>query len=322
VKTWIDFDSAPVFAIPLTDEVDGRRRCEGMLIEGPQGWGEFTPPAGATPAQTGRWLTAAIEVGTVGWPDPLRGRVPVAATIPQVSAQRARQLVTEAGCCTATVHVGGALLDDIARVEAVRDALGPGGSIRCDADGRWDVDTAVAAIDALDRAAGGVEFIEQPCPTLDEVMQVRRRVAVRIAVDQSIRDAAEPLRLALTGAADIAVLTVGPLGGVRRALRVAETCGLPCVVAAEWGSSIGIAGAVALAGVLPDAGFAGSLGGARLLAGDLVSDARSLIPADGCLPVAPMPSGPDPDRVHRYAPADDATVARWRSLLTAAQAFI
>ena len=324
MKTWIDFDSAPVFAIPLTDELGGRRVCEGMLIEGPQGWGEFTPPAGVTPAQAGRWLTAAIEVGTVGWPDPVRGRVPVAVTVPPVPAERARQLVADAGCRTATVHVGGVLLDDLARVEAVRDALGPAGAIRCDADGRWDVDTAVAAIDALDRAAGGVEFIEQPCRTLDEVAQVRRRVAVRIAVDQSIRDAAEPARLApgLAQAADIAVLSVGPLGGVRRALRVAETCGLPCVVTAEWGSSIGIAGAVALAGVLPDAGFAGSLGGGRLLAGDLVRDARSLIPDDGFLPVAPMPSGPDADRVHRYAPADDATVARWRSLLAAAQAFI
>ena len=223
MKTWIDFDSAPVFAIPLTDEVDGRRACEGMLIEGPQGWGEFTPPAGATPAQAGRWLTAAIEVGTVGWPDPMRGRVPVAATVPPVSADRARQLVAGAGCSTATVHVGGALVDDVARVEAVREALGPGGAIRCDAAGRWDVDTAVAAINALDSAAGGVEF---------------------------------------------------------------------------------------------------SLGGARLLAGDLVSDARSLIPDDGFLPVAPMPSGPDRDRVHRYAPADDATVARWRSRLASAQAFI
>ena len=322
MKTWIDFDSAPVFAIPLTDEVDGRQVCEGMLIEGPQGWGEFAPPAGAAPERAARWLTAAIEVGTVGWPDPMRGRVPVAVTVPAVSAQRARQLVADAGCRTAAVHVGGTLADDIARVEAVRDALGPDGGIRCDADGRWDVDTAVAAITALDRAAGGVEFIEQPCPTLDEVADVRRRTGVRIAVDQSVREAAQPGRLSLAGAADVAVLTVGPLGGVRRALRLAETCGLPCVVAAELGSSIGIAGAVALAGVLPDAGFAAELGTARLLAGDLVSDARSLIPADGYLPVAPMPAGPDPQRLRNYALADDAVVARWRSLLTAAQAFI
>ncbi len=322
MKTWIDFDAAPVFAIPLTDEIDGRRVCEGMLIEGPQGWGEFTAPARTAPERAARWLTAAIEVGTVGWPDPVRGRVPVAVTIPPVSPERARQLVTDAGCRSAALHVGGSLADDIARVEAVRDALGPGGAIRCDADGRWDVETAVAAISALDRAAGGVEFVEQPCATLDEVAEVRRRATARIAVDQSLRDAAEPVRLSLADAADIAVLTVGPLGGVRRALRVAETCGVPCVVAAELGSSIGIAGALALAGVLPDTGFASEVGTARLLAGDLVSAARSLIPADGYLPVAPMPPGPDRDGLHRYAPADDATVARWRALLASAQAFI
>ena len=321
MKTWIDFDSAPVFAIPLTDEVDGWDVCSGMLIEGPQGWGEFAPPPAAAAERAARWLTAAIEVGTVGWPDPIRGRVPIAVTIPTVSPDRARQLVVAAGCRTAAVHVGGVLADDIARVEAVRDALGPDGAIRCDADGRWDVDTAVAAIRALDRAAGGLEFVEQPCPTLDEVAEVHRLVAMPVALDQSIRDAPEPVRLSLAGVADIAVLTVGPLGGVRRALRVAETCGLPCVVAGELGSSIGIAGGLALAGVLPDAGFAGELGTARLLTGDLVSDARSLIPSDGFLPVAPMPPGPDPDRLRAH-PADQATVTRWRALLAAAQAFI
>ena len=322
MKTWIDFDSAPVFAIPLIDEVDGTRFCEGMLIEGPQGWGEFAPPIGVAPERAARWLTAAVEVGTVGWPDPVRGRVPIAMTVARVSAERAHQIIVDSGCRTAAVHVGGALPADIARVEAARDALGPGGAIRCDADGRWDVAAAVAAISVLDRAAGGIEFVEQPCRTLEEVAEVRRRVQVPIAVDQSIRDAAEPARLSLADAADLAVLTVGPLGGVRRALRVAETCGLPCLAAAELSSSIAIAGGLALAGVLPDAGFASELGTARLLGGDLVSDARSLIAADGFLPVAPMPPGPDPDRLRHYAPADTATVARWRALLSDTQVFI
>ncbi len=322
MKTWIDFDGAPIFVIPLTDGVGGPAVCEGMLIEGPQGWGEFTPPAGCDPRRAGRWLTAAIEVGTVGWPDPQRGRVPVAVSVPSVDPHLAHRLVTDSGCRTAAVQVGGLLTEDLARVEAVRDALGPSGAIRCDADGRWDVEAAVSAITAVDRAAGGVEFVEQPCRTLEDVAAVRRRVDVRIAVDQSIRDAAEPLRLALADCADIAVLTVGPLGGVRRALRVAETCALPCVVAGELQSSIGISGGLALAGVLPDVGFASALGGARLLVGDVVSDARSLIPVDGYLPVAPMPPAPDPERLRQFAPADAATQARWRSLLTAAQAFI
>ncbi len=322
MKTWIDFDAAPVFAIPLTDAVGEVTVCEGMLIEGPQGWGEFSPPAGCDGRQVGRWLTAAIEVGTVGWPDPLRGRVPVAVTVPAVSPERARQMVADAGCRTAAVRVGqGALAADLARVEAVRDALGPGAAIRCDADGQWDIDTALTAIPALDRAAGGLELIEQPCRTLDEVATVRRRVGVPIAVDQSLRDAVDPRGLALAEFADLAVLTVGALGGVRRALRVAETCGIPCTVAAEAESSVGLSGGLALAGVLADIGYASTLGGARLLSGDVVSAGRSLIPRDGYLPVAPMPPGPDPGLVQRFAASPDR-VAWWRERLSAAQEYL
>ena len=320
MKTWIDFDGGPVFAIPLTDPVDGRTVCEGVLIEGPQGWGEFSPPRECDDRLAARWLTAAIEVGTVGWPDPMRGRVPVAATIPIVTPDRARSLAAESGCRSAVVHVGSpSLADDIARVEAVRDALGPDGSVRCDADGRWDVDAALAAIPALDRAAGGLEFVEQPCRSLDEVAAVRRKASVAVAVDQSLRDAPEPLALDLIDAADIAVLTVSPLGGVRRALRVAETCGLTCVASAAVESSMGVAGALALAGVLPETPFAAEVGMARLLSGDMVSPGRSLIPVDGHLPVAPMPAGPDPGSVARFGVTDSETVAWWRARVEAVQ---
>ncbi|NBP84501.1 MAG: O-succinylbenzoate synthase, partial [Mycobacteriaceae bacterium] len=55
MKTWIDFDGAAVFAIPLTDPVGGVRACEGVLIEGPQGWGEFSPPPGCAERVAARW---------------------------------------------------------------------------------------------------------------------------------------------------------------------------------------------------------------------------------------------------------------------------
>jgi len=319
VKTWIDFDSAPVFAVPLTDALGEVTVCEGMLVEGPQGWGEFSPPPDCDDRQAGRWLTAAIEVGTVGWPDPRRGRVPVAVTVPAVSAERARQMVLDAGCRTAAVGVGDDLNADLARLEVVRDALGKGAAIRCDVNGGWDVDTAVAAIPALDRAAGGLEFVEQPCRTLAEVAAVRRRVDVPIAVDQSVRHGEVAVDLA--DFADVVVLTVGALGGVRRALRVAEQCGIPCTVAAGAESSVGMAGGLALAGALDDVGYASELGGVLLLVGDLVSPGRSLISQDGFLPVAPMPPGPDPARLQRFS----ATVDRqewWRQRLRAAQKYL
>jgi o-succinylbenzoate synthase len=318
VNTLIDFDDAHVFGIPLIAQFGGVSIREGMLIEGPQGWGEFSPFDSCDDREAARWLTAAIEGGTVGWPDPLRGRVPVAVTVPAVDPGRAYTIAAESGCRTADVVVadrGGSLSEDVARVEAVRDALGPGGAIRCDANAMWTVDTAVRAITALTTAAGELEYVEQPCPTIEELAAVRRKVDVRIAADESIRFAEDPLRTSLADAADVAVLVCGPLGGVRRALRVAETCGLPCVVSSALETSIGLASGLALAGALPELRFACGLGTRSLLAGDVVAEPRSLLPVDGYLPVAPMPAQPDPELIERYAVTDPATVARWRERL-------
>lgn len=325
MQTLIDFDNAPIFAIPARDGYRGFTGCEGMLLEGPQGWGEFSPPGADADLRAARYLTAAIEAGTVGWPDPVRGRVPVAVAVPAVEPALAAAIAGTSGCRTADVRVGrtpDSLADDIARLEAVRDVLGRDGVIRCDAGGGWDTDTAVAAIPALDHAAGGLEFVEQPCATLDEMAAVRRRVQVPIAVDESIRDATDPFGLPLTQAADIAVLTVNALGGVRRAMRMAETCGLPCAVSAEPDSSVGLAGGLALAGALPDLAHACGLATAAVLVGDLVSPARSLIPVDGHLPVAPMPPAPDRESLARFAIVDTARLAWWRERLSAVQGLV
>ncbi|TGD88329.1 O-succinylbenzoate synthase [Mycolicibacterium sp. CH28] len=318
MKTLIDFDNAPVFAIPARPGYPGFDGCEGMLIEGPQGWGEFCPPRTGSDLAAARWLTSAVEGGTVGWPDPVRGRVAVAVPVPAVDPDSASAITAAGGCRTADVRVEGRadrLAGDIARLEAVRDALGSDGSIRCVAGGAWDVETAAAVIPVLDRAAGGLEFIEQPCATVADLAAVRLRVSVRIAADLAALGTDDATRRALSEAADIAILAVGPLGGVRRALRVAETCGLPCVVASAPGTTIGLAGGLALAGVLPELEFDCGLGTAAVLAGDLVSQARSLIPVEGYLPVAPMPPAPDPDRLAQFALADPDRIAWWRNRL-------
>lgn len=322
MKTWIDFDGALIYAIPGIDGADG---CEGMLIEGPQGWGEFSPPEGCDDRQSARWLTAAIEVGTVGWPDPLRGRVPIAVTVPAVAADRARQIATASGCQSAAVRVAdspGSLADDIERLVAVREALGPGAGIRCDAGGGWNVETALAVLPVLDDAAAGLEFVVDPCRTPAEIAEVRRRSRIRIGVCREIREAPDPRVLDLIGAADVAVLGAAALGGVRRAMRIAEIVDLPCVVTGDSRGSIAMASELALAGVLADSGFAHELGGVAMLAGDVVSPARSLIPADGLLPVAPMPPAPDPDQLGRYALRAPGRVARWRERLNGAQRHI
>ncbi|WP_243725334.1 o-succinylbenzoate synthase, partial [Actinomadura rubrisoli] len=218
----------------------GVTRREGVLIQGPAGWGEFSPFAEYGPAECARWLAAAREAAREGWPAPVRDRVPVNVTIPAVGPERAFEMTKVSGCRTAKVKVaerGQSDADDLARVEAVRDAIGPDGRIRVDANGGWDVEHAARMIRALDRWE--LEYAEQPCATLEELGRVRRRVDVPIAADESIRRAEDPLKVRAAGAADVAVLKAQPLGGVREALRVAEACGLPVVVSSAVETSVG-----------------------------------------------------------------------------------
>jgi o-succinylbenzoate synthase len=201
--------------------------------------------------------------------------------------------------------------DDLARVEAVRDALGPHGAIRVDANAAWDVDTAAARLRELD--AVGLEYAEQPCATVEELASLRRRVDVRIAADEVVRRAPDPRRLDLRDAADVVVLKVQPLGGVRAALEVAGAHGLPCVVSSALESSVGIAAGVALAAALPELPFACGLATVALFTADVSSE--PLLPVDGALPVV----RPVPDRLADTA-ADPATEQRWRARLAAVQA--
>jgi O-succinylbenzoate synthase len=307
------YDEVVVYRVGMRTRFRGITVREGVLLRGPAGWGEFCPFPEYGDAEAAGWLATAVEAATTGWPPPVRGSVPVNCTVPAVAAGSAHDIVARSGCRTAKVKVAdhpGSLGDDVARVEAVRDAIGPAGAVRVDANGAWDPDAAVVAIRALDRAAGGLEYVEQPCRTLDELAAVRRRVDVRIAADESIRRAADPLAVAVAGAADVAVIKCSPLGGVRRALRVAEACGLPCVVSSALETSVGLAAGLALAGALPSLDFACGLGTVALFERDVV--AAPLLPVDGRLPVPTVPPAPDPALV---TPADPDRDRWWRDRL-------
>ncbi|MCP9622156.1 o-succinylbenzoate synthase [Nocardia otitidiscaviarum] len=311
-----DFDAAVVYAIPLLTRFRGITVREGMVIPGPRGWGEFCAFPEYDDREAAGWLATAVEQMTVGWPEPVRERVPINCTVPAVDAERAREIVAASGCRTAKVKVADhpdSLAEDLDRVAAVRDALGTGGAIRVDANAVWDVDTAVARIKQIDRAAGGLEYVEQPCRTIEELAAVRRRVDVRIAADESIRRAEDPLKVAVAGAADVAVLKCTPLGGVRRALNVAEAAGLPTVVSSALETSVGLAAQLALAGALPNLEFACGLGTLALLTGDLVTD--PVRPHDGYLPVPRTPPTPDPRLLERYRHPDPDRTAWWHARL-------
>ncbi len=305
------------YAIGMRTRFRGIDVREGLLLRGPAGWGEFSPFWDYGPAECVPWLAAAREAAELGWPAPVRDAVPVNCTVPAVGPEAAAQVVRRsAGCRTAKVKVaepGQSLADDLARVEAVRDVLGPSGRVRVDANGAWSLDEAVRALRELDRF--DLEYAEQPCASVEELAALRRRVDVPIAADESIRRSDDPLRVAALQAADVAVLKVQPLGGVRACLAIAERIGLPVVVSSALETSVGIAAGVALAAALPELPYACGLGTVAMLERDVVAD--PLLPVDGRLRPRPPYTecrGTDPDD----APSE--LDRRWARRLTAVRA--
>jgi O-succinylbenzoate synthase len=303
------------FAIPMRVRFRGITVREGALIEGPAGWGEFSPFAEYGPRECARWLASALEAAVTGWPAPARDAVEVNVTIPAVGPRRAHELAAASGCRTAKVKVaepGQPETADLARVEAVRDALGPGGRIRVDANGAWTVDQAARMLRAM--TSSGLEYAEQPCASLAELAELRRRVDVPLAADESIRRASDPLAVRAAGAADIVVLKAAPLGGVAHALRIAAECGLPVVVSSAVESSVGLAAGVALAAALPELPYACGLATMSLLAGDVT--AEPLAAVAGSVPV--RAATPDAARLA----AVEADPAPWRARMAAAAEYL
>ena len=282
-----------VVTIPLHARFRGVTHREAVLLDGPAGWGEFAPFLEYEPREAARWLAAAVEAAWVGWPDPVREVVPVNATVPAVAAGEVAGVVARFdGCRTAKVKVaerGQSLDDDLARVAEVRRVMGPDARVRVDANGGWSVDDALRTLDALSRH--GLEYAEQPCATVEELAALRIALArngidVPVAADESIRKAEDPLLVARLEAADMVVVKVAPLGGVRAALGVVEACGLPAVVSSALDTSVGIRAGVALAAALPSLEHACGLGTVALLDGDVA--AAPLVPRGGALGIRPV----------------------------------
>jgi O-succinylbenzoate synthase len=303
------------FAIPMPVRFRGTTLRQGALLHGPAGWGEFSPFPEYGPRECARWLACALEAAALGWPAPVRDSVPVNVTVPAVGPEQAHAIVARSGCRTAKVKVaepGQPESDDIARVEAVRDAIGPDGKIRVDANGGWDVEAAARVLTAL--TAFDLEYAEQPCASLAELAALRRRVDVRLAADESIRRADDPLRVRAAEAADIVVLKAQPLGGVRAGLEIAAACGLPVVVSSAVDTSVGLAAGVALAAALPQLPYACGLATMSLLAGDVT--AQPLTAVGGELPV--RAAVVDPAELARW----EIDAAGWRARLLAAAEFL
>lgn len=284
--------SARVVAIPTRTRFRGIAVREAVLFDAPLGASEFSPFVEYGDAEAAHWLRAAVDFGWGGSPAPLRESIDVNATVPAVPAAEVPEILARfPGCRTAKVKVaerGQSLADDVARVRAVRAEMGPDARVRVDANTGWSVDEAVFALTAL--AEFDLDYAEQPCATVPELAEVRRRLAangspVRIAADESVRKAEDPLAVARAGAADLLIVKAQPLGGIGRALDIVTEAGLPVVVSSALDTSVGISMGLHLAAALPDGMLAGAcgLGTVALLDGDVAAD--PLLPIDGAIAV-------------------------------------
>lgn len=299
--------SAHVVSLPMRVKFRGILQRESLLLPGPAGWGEFCPFPEYADAEASRWLAAAIEAAWSGFPPPVRSVIPVNATVPAVPADRVPEVLARFGRVDAVkvkvAERGQTLDDDAARTAAVRATL-PDAAIRVDANGGWDVPTAVKSLARLSDV--GLEYAEQPVPTIEGLAEVRRSLQaagtpVLIAADESVRKEDDPLRVARAGAADLIVVKVAPLGGVRRALDIVAQAGLPAVVSSALDTSVGIRAGLALAASLPELPYACGLGTVSLFESDITLD--PLVADDGAIRLRDVTA--DAGLLSKYAAAPE-----------------
>ena len=270
-----------------------------LLVEGPAGWGECSPIPGY-PCDPGRARRSAIEAATEGFPPACRGQITVNALV-DVSDEIGDALASRlAPFPCVKIKVGRLTPDeDVARVGAVRDLVGPHMALRVDANGAWDLDTALATLARLARF--DVELAEQPVASLGDLARVRRAGPIAVAADECIRSLDDARTLRRRSAADVIVLKVQPLGGVRAALAIAETAGVATIVSSLLETSIGLAAGIALAGALDAEPLACGLATLDRIDGDVVE--VPLTPRDGTLAVPDHSPAPDPALLARYSVA-------------------
>lgn len=298
---------AHVVSLPMRVRFRGITSREAVVVRGPQGWTEFSPFVEYDDTEAAAWLRATIDFGWRAH-EPAADSVPVNATVPAVDPARVAELLGRyPGCTTAKVKVaepGTTLDDDVARVAEVRRVMGPDAAVRVDGNGLWTVDQAVVALERL--AAFDLQYAEQPVATVPELAALRSRIdglGVRIAADESVRKAADPLAVARAGAADVLVVKAQPLGGVTAAAGIVAEAGLPCVVSSALDTSVGLGMGAFLAARSMATGFAAGLGTAAMFTADVSAD--PLLPVDGRIPVRRVDV--DRDLLERHAASPERT---------------
>ena len=259
-------DSLRVISLPTKVNFRGINHREVALFEGPQGWAEFSPFLEYGDSECAPWLACAIEAATVAAPTPLRSSIKVNATMPALNGESevARILATFPGCSTVKIKVGTNHEQDLARIASVRK-LQPEAKIRIDVNGLWSVDEATKFLEVC----GDIEYVEQPCATIEELRELKKRINVTIVGDEILRKTNNPFEVDLQGAVDVLMLKVQPLGGIVRANKLAQHHKLPVVVSSALESAVGISYGLKLAASIPDLNYACGLATGSLLSSNV-----------------------------------------------------
>ncbi len=262
------FQSMRVVALPTKSNFRGVKLREVALFKGEFGWGEFSPFLEYDTAECVPWLQSAIAAATKPVPKLFREKVKVNGTIPALNNSAEIEEIVQSfdGVTTFKVKVGDNLVEDLARLMMIR-SLNPKAKLRVDVNGSWSVDTAISNLQAIYENIGELEYVEQPCATIDELKRLKEEIKIplKIAGDEILRKAKDPFKVDLAGAIDILVLKVQPLGGINRANQLANHYGLPVVVSSALESAVGINYGLQLAGSIPDLEFDCGLGTGALL---------------------------------------------------------
>ncbi len=259
-------DSLRVISLPTKVNFRGINHREVALFEGPQGWAEFSPFLEYGDSECAPWLACAIEAATIPTPTLVRSSISVNATMPALNGESevARILATFPGCSTVKIKVGTNHEQDLARIASVRK-LQPEAKIRIDVNGLWSVDEATKFLEVC----GDIEYVEQPCATIEELRELKKRINVTIVGDEILRKSNNPFEVDLQGAIDVLMLKVQPLGGIVRANNLAQHHKLPVVVSSALESAVGISYGLKLAASIPDLNYACGLATGSLLSSNV-----------------------------------------------------
>ena len=263
-----------VITLPTRTNFRGVNVREVALMQGPQGWGEFSPFLEYDDKESRPWLSSAIEAATIARPARYRDAIAVNGIIPELNDKKEIESLmrTFSGAKTFKVKVGKNLIEDVVRVARVFSNA-PKAAIRIDVNGLWSVEEALTHLYAYYEEIGPFQYVEQPCATVEELRELKRKIKIplRIAADEVIRKAPDPFAVDLTDAADVVMLKVQPLGGIQRSLDIAAHHRLPVVVSSALESAIGIEYGLDLAASISDLTFDCGLATGSLLASDVAA---------------------------------------------------